>query len=422
MGMTMAEKVLARASGRKEVRPGEYVTARVDQVMSQEAFADVYRLLKEAEVERVWDPKKIAVLLDHYVPAPTVAEAEAHKLIREGVKRFGIEGWHDMRAGICHQIMGEKGHIIPGELILGTDSHSTTYGAFGAAGAGIGVSEMAYVLATGELWMRVPSTLRFVIQGDLPPRVTSKDILLYIAGKYTTKVAQYKAIEFAGPTVERMTVASRMTMANMGVELGAKFAFFEADPKTLDYLRGYLNEEAQRRLGTFQADPDAHYEQVFQLDVSRLEPQVACPHDVENVKPVSQVGEVSVDQAFLGSCTNGRFEDLEIAAALLKGKKVHPETRLIVFPASWEVYLEALRQGVLETLIEAGAVVCNPGCGPCLGGHMGLLAAKERCIASSNRNFKGRMGSTEAEVYLGSPATVAASALAGRIADPRKQE
>jgi 3-isopropylmalate/(R)-2-methylmalate dehydratase large subunit len=421
MGMTMAEKVLARASGRKGVKPGEYVTARVDQVMSQEAFAEVYRILKEAGVEKVWDPKKIAVLLDHYVPAPTVADAEAHKSIREGVKRFGIEGWHDMRAGICHQIMGEKGHIIPGELILGTDSHSTTYGAFGAAGAGIGVSEMAYVLATGELWMRVPSTLRFVIQGELPERVTSKDIILYLAGKYTTKVAQYKAIEFAGPTVERMTMASRMTMANMGVELGAKFAFFEADRKTLDYLRGYVKEEAKRRLGTFQADPDAHYEQVFQLDVSRLEPQVAYPHDVENVRPISMVGDVRVNQAFLGSCTNGRLEDLEIAAAILNGKKVHPETRLIVFPASWEVYLEALRQGVLETLIEAGAVVCNPGCGPCLGGHMGLLAAGERCIASSNRNFKGRMGSTEAEVYLGSPATVAASALAGRIADPRKQ-
>jgi 3-isopropylmalate/(R)-2-methylmalate dehydratase large subunit len=422
MGMTMAEKVLARASGRKEVRPGKYVTARVDQVMSQEAFADVYRILKEAGVEKVWDPKKIAILLDHYVPAPTVADAEAHKLIREGVKRFGVEGWHDMRAGICHQIMGEKGHIIPGELVLGTDSHSTTYGAFGAAGAGIGVSEMAYVLATGELWMRVPSTLRFVIQGELPERVTSKDIILYLAGKYTTKVAQYKAIEFAGPTAERMTMASRMTMANMGVELGAKFAFFEADRKTLDYLRGYVKEEAKKRLRTFQADPDARYEQVFQLDVSRLEPQVAYPHDIENVRPISRVGEVKVNQAFLGSCTNGRFEDLETAAAILKGKRVHPETRLIVFPASWEVYLEALRQGVLETLIEAGAVVCNPGCGPCLGGHMGLLAAGERCIASSNRNFKGRMGSTEAEVYLGSPATVAASALAGRIADPRKQE
>ena len=420
MGMTMAEKILARASGRREVKPGDYVTAKVDQVMSQEAFAEVYGTLKEEGVERVWDPSKIAVLLDHYVPAPSVAQAEVHKLIREGVKKYRIEGWHDMQAGICHQIMGEKGHIIPGELILGTDSHSTTYGAFGAAGTGIGVSEMAYVMATGELWMRVPFTIKLVIKGSLPARVMSKDIILFIAGKYTTAVAQYKAIEFKGPTVERMSIASRMTMANMGVELGAKFAFFEADQKTIDYLHKYVKEEEKKRVGIFKADPDARYEQVYEIDVSDLEPQVALPHDVGNVRPISAVGEISVNQAFLGSCTNGRLEDLEIAAAILKGKRVHPETRMIVFPASWEIYLEALRQGTLEILIEAGAVICNPGCGPCLGGHMGLLAAGERCIASSNRNFKGRMGSTEAEVYLGSPATVAASALAGRIVDPRQ--
>ncbi|MDI6755761.1 MAG: 3-isopropylmalate dehydratase large subunit [Thermodesulfobacteriota bacterium] len=422
MGMTMAEKVLSRASGRREVQPGEYVTAKVDQVMSQEAFAEVYRILKEEGVERVWNPSKIAIMLDHYVPAPSVAQAEVHKLIREGVKKYRIEGWHDMQAGICHQIMGEKGHIIPGELVLGTDSHSTTYGAFGAAGAGIGVSEMAYVLAMGELWMRVPFTIKFVIKGNLPERVMSKDIILFIAGKYTTEVAQYKAIEFKGPTLERMSIASRMTMANMGVELGAKFAFFEADQKTLDYLLPYVREDAKKRVGFFKADPDARYEQVYEIDVSRLEPQVAIPHDVGNVRPISEVEDIKVNQAFLGSCTNGRFEDLEIAAAILKGKRVHAETRLIVFPASWEIYLKALREGILETLIEAGAVICNPGCGPCLGGHMGLLAAGEICIASSNRNFKGRMGSTEAEVYLGSPATVAASAIAGRIVDPRQSK
>ena len=422
MGMTMAEKVLARASGRKEVKPGEYVTAKIDQVMSQEAFAEVYRILKDEGVERVWDPKKIAILLDHYVPAPTVAQAEVHKFIREGVKKYGIEGWHDMKAGICHQIMGEKGHIIPGQLILGTDSHSTTYGAFGAAGTGIGVSEMAYVLATGELWMRVPSTIKIVLKGNLPEMVASKDVILYLAREYTTEVAQYKSLEFKGPTAEKMSIASRMTMANMGVELGAKFAFFEADQKTVDYLLPYVQEGAKKRVDFFKADPDAQYERVYEIDVSRLEPQVAFPHDVGNVRPISQAGDVKVDQAFLGSCTNGRLEDLEIAAAILKGKKVHPETRLIVFPASWEIYLEALRQGILETLIEAGAVVCNPGCGPCLGGHMGLLASKEKCISSSNRNFKGRMGSTEAEVYLGSPATVAASAIAGRIVDPRHSQ
>jgi len=419
MGMTMAEKVLARAAGRKEVKPGEFVTAKVDQVMSQEAFAEVYWILQEAGVAKVWDRSKIAIMHDHYAPAPSVAHAEAQKLGREGVKKFGIEGWYGMKAGICHQMMGEKGHVIPGDLILGTDSHSTTYGAFGAAGAGIGVSEMAYVMATGELWMRVPATIKMVIKGTLPSRVMSKDIILYLAGKYTTEVAQYKAVEFKGPTVERMSIASRMTMANMGVEIGAKFAFFEADQKTIDYLLKHVKKEAKKRLGFFQADPDASYEQVYEIDVSRLEPQVAFPHDVGNVRPISKVGDIKVNQAFIGSCTNGRLEDLKMAAAILKGKKVHPETRLLVFPASWEIYLEALKEGILETLIKSGAVVCNPGCGPCFGGHMGLLASGEKCIASSNRNFKGRMGSTEAEVYLASPATVAASAIAGKIVDPR---
>ncbi len=419
MGMTMAEKVLARVSGRSEVRPGEYVTAKVDQVMGHDTFAEAYRVLKEAGIERAWDPSRIALLLDHYVPAPSIAYAEDHKSIREAVKKFGIDNWYDMKAGICHQIMGEKGHIIPGELVVGCDSHTTTYGAFGAAGTGIGFTELAYVVAMGELWMRVPPTLKFVLRGDLPVGVMSKDIILHIAGKYTTEVAQYKAVEFQGPAAENLSIAGRMTVANMGVEIGAKFAFFAADQKTLDYLNGRPGGKPKRPVGFFQPDPDARYEQVHAIDVSGLEPQVACPHDVGNVRPISQLGEIRVDQAFLGSCTNGRLEDLQIAETILRGKKVHPETRLIVFPASWEVYLEALRAGILETLIEAGAIVCNPGCGPCLGGHMGLLAAGERCIASSNRNFKGREGSTEAEVYLGSPATVAASAVAGRIVDPR---
>jgi homoaconitate hydratase family protein len=321
-----------------------------------------------------------------------------------------------MKAGICHQIMGEKGHIVPGELVLGCDSHSTTYGAFGAAGTGIGASEMAYVLGTGQLWMRVPSTLKFVLQGDFPAGVMPKDLILFIAGKYTTEVAQYKAVEFTGSAAEKMSLAGRMTISNMGVEIGAKFAFFEADGKTIDYLKG----RSKKPVAPFKADPDAGYEQIFEVDVSGLEPQVALPHDVGNVKPISDLGVIKVDQAFLGSCTNGRLEDLETAAAILKGRKVHPETRLVIIPASWEVYRKALKNGTLETLIDAEAVICNPGCGPCLGGHMGLLAAGERCIASSNRNFKGRMGSPDAEVYLGSPATVAASAIEGRITDPRR--
>lgn len=416
MAMTMAEKVLARASGRASVRPGDYVTAGIDRVMTHEGFAGCYRVLSRAGVNQVWDPERIVVLLDHSVPPPDIASAETHKLVREGVARYGIKNWYDMKAGICHQVMPERGHVIPGELVLGCDSHTTTYGAFGTAATGIGVSEMAYVLATGELWLKVPPTLRFVLSGEFAPRVTSKDLILHIAGKYTTEVAQYRAVEFVGPLADRMSLASRMTVSNMGVEIGAKFAFFNADATTLAFLEGRTPQPAT----PFAADAGAVYEATYEVDVSGLEPQVAMPHDVGNVRPVSAVGDVPVDQAFLGSCTNGRLEDLEMAAAIVSGKKVHRDTRLLVFPASYEVYLAALRSGALETLVEAGAVVCNPGCGPCLGGHMGLLASGEKCIASSNRNFKGRQGSAEAEVYLGSPATVAAAAVAGRIVDPRE--
>ncbi len=416
MAMTMAEKVLSRVSGGANVRPGDYVTAAIDRVMTHEGFAGCYGILSRAGVNQVWDPERIVVLLDHNVPPPDIASAEAHKLIREGVARYGIKHWYDMKAGICHQVMPERGHVIPGELVLGCDSHTTTYGAFGTAATGIGVSEMAYVLATGQLWMKVPPTLRFVLSGEFARCVTSKDLILHIAGKYTTEVAQYKAVEFVGPLADRMSIASRMTVSNMGVEIGAKFAFFNADATTLAFLEGRTPQPAT----PFAADAGAVYEATHEIDVSDLEPQVALPHDVGNVRPISEVGDVPVNQAFLGSCTNGRLEDLEMAAAIVSGKTVHRETRLLVFPASYEVYLAALRSGALETLVEAGAVICNPGCGPCLGGHMGLLASGEKCIAASNRNFKGRQGSAEAEVYLGSPATVAASAVAGRIVDPRE--
>ncbi|MFC1918958.1 3-isopropylmalate dehydratase large subunit, partial [Chloroflexota bacterium] len=401
---------------KREVRPGEYVTANVDQVFCHDGFAIAYVRLTDAGIHKVWDPDKIAVLMDHNVPATTVRHAEMYKTIREGVKKYGIKNFYDMKAGICHQVMPEKGHVVPSELFLGCDSHTTTGGAFGAASAGIGISDMVSLLATGQLWMRVPPTIKFALSGDFMPRVMSKDLILYIAGNYTTEVAQYKAVEFVGPLADKMSIASRMTMSNMGVEIGAKFAFFNADEKTLEFLKGRV----KKPVAPFKADPDATYEQAYEVDVSKLEPQVAFPHDVGNVRPISQVGEVKVDQAFLGSCTGGRLEDLEMAASILKGKKVHPDTRLIVFPASYEVYLYALRSGALTTLIEADGVICNPGCGPCLGGHMGLLAAGEKCIAASNRNFKGREGSTDAEVYLGSPATVAASAIAGKIVDPRR--
>lgn len=415
MGMTLAEKILARASGRHSVKPGEYVVANIDLAMTHEGMRGVFPILKEAGVKKVWDPEKVVNLLDHWVPAPTVQAAEHHKRIRQAVVELGIRYAYGEKAGICHQVLPEKGHVVPADLIVGTDSHTVTYGAFGAAATGIGYSEMAYVLATGKLWFRVPETIKFQIEGELPPAVMSKDLLLYLAGQYSAEVAEYKAIEFRGSTAKMMSLSSRMTMSNMSVELGAKFGFFEPDEKVAEFLKGRV----RKTYPMIRADRDASYEKVFGVYASGVEPQVALPSSVDNVKAVSQLGEIILDQAFIGSCTNGRIEDLRIAADILKGKKVHSRVRLLVIPASWEVYREALKSGILETFVDAGAIICNSSCGPCFGGHMGILAPGERCIASINRNFQGRMGSSDAEVYLGSPATVAASAVEGRIADPR---
>jgi len=415
MGMTLAEKILARASGRSSVKAGDYVVAEIDLAMIHEGMRGVYPILKEAGVKKLWDPGKVVSIIDHWVPAPTVEAATHHQTVRKAVAEYGIRHAYGEKAGICHQVLPEKGHVVPGDLIVGTDSHTVTYGAFGAAATGIGYSEMAYVLATGKLWFRVPETIQFRMEGNPAPGVMSKDLLLFIAGRYSAEVAQYKAIEFTGSTARQLSIASRMTMSNMSVELGAKFGFFEPDDKVVDFLNG----RAKKAYSLIHPESDAAYESVRRVDASVLEPQVAFPHNIDNVKPISQAGRVKVDQAFIGSCTNGRIEDLRIAAQILKGKKVHPQVRLIVVPASWEVYRDALKSGVLETLVDAGTILCNSTCGPCFGGHMGLLAPGEKCIASINRNFQGRMGSPESEVYLGSPATVAASAIEGVIADPR---
>lgn len=416
MGMTMAEKILARASGKKAVKAGEYVTANIDMIMTHDGFAGVISLMENLGVTKVFNPEKMVVLLDHQVPPGSLVAAEQYKKIRDGVKKYGIKNWHDWKAGICHQIMPEKGHVLPGYLIVGTDSHTTTYGAFGAASTGMGFSDATYAVITGKQWFRVPETIKFVLKGTFPRRVMSKDALLYIAGKYTAEVAQYKAVEFSGPGAKAMSVSSRMTMSNMGVEIGAKFAFFEADEKTLEFLKGRTPKPAS----AFGPDADAVYEAVYEVDLSSLEPQVALPHTVDNVKPISAVGEIKINQAFIGSCTNARLEDLQAAAEILKGRKIHPDARLIVTPASMEVYREAMHQGLFDIFLDAGGIVQNPTCGACQGVHSGLLAPGERCISATNRNFKGRMGSPESEVYLGSPATVAASAVAGKIADPRK--
>jgi 3-isopropylmalate/(R)-2-methylmalate dehydratase large subunit len=417
MGMTMAEKILARASGRKKVKAGQYVTAKVDRLMAGHGAGRLYRGFQEIGIDKVWDPNRIVVMMDHGTPAIDIATAEEDVAKRKFVEAYSIPHWFELgRSGICHQLMPEKGFALPGNLIAGMDSHTTSYGAFNCASTAIQAPEAIYVAAKGEVWFRVPETIRFEITGKLPPRLMGKDVILKIAGDYGTDMALYKSVEFVGPAVEKMTLADRWAIANMGVEIGAKFAIFEADKKTLDFLKGRTKEA----FTPVKSDADAIFEQVYYLDVSNLEPQVACPHDVSNVKPVSKVGQVPIDQAFIGSCTGGRFEDLAMAAGMIEGKRLHPRVRMLVIPASTEVYKKALDEGLLSIFIDAGAAICNPCCGPCDGTGMGLLAAGERCIASSNRNFKGRMGSPESEVYLASPATVAASAITGVITDPRE--
>jgi 3-isopropylmalate/(R)-2-methylmalate dehydratase large subunit len=390
--------------------------ADLDLALVHDSMGPVADVLAGAGIERVWDREKIACLLDHWNPSPTVRDAEIYRQIRLAVRKYGITHFYGQNAGVSHQVLCEKGLVLPGRLIVGADSHTTTYGALGAAGSGIGWSEMAYVFATGKLWFRVPETIRFVIAGTLPPRVSSKDIILFIAGKYSTEVAQYKAVEFTGGACRSMSLSSRMTMSNMAVEIGAKFAFFEPDEKVELFLKGRTDEAFAPVL----PDDDALYEKVYEEEISGLEPQIALPFSVDNVRPVSKVAGTAIDQAVLGSCTNGRLEDLRTAVEVMGERRVHPDVRMLVIPASAEVYRDAIREGILDRLVGSGAIICNPCCGPCMGGHMGQLAAGEACIATINRNFRGRMGSHESRLYLASPATVAASAIAGRIADPRE--
>lgn len=415
MGQTIAEKILAAKSGEQEVKPGQIVNARVDLAMSHENAALVKKHFERLGIDHVWDPAKMVLLFDHRVPAESVKTAIGQREVRQFVKEQKIRYFYDMRAGICHQVLPERGHVRPGELIVGTDSHTTTHGAFGAFATGIGATEMAAVWATGELWLRVPETIRIEVGGRFPEWVGAKDLILQIIGQLKADGADYKAVEFYGETIESMSIASRMVLSNLAMEMGAKAAIVPPDEKTIKYVKS----RTDRPFTPLYADPDAEYLREFKFDVSELEPQVAKPHRVDNVVPISEALGVKIDQAFLGSCTNGRLEDLEVAARILRGRKVHPDVRMLVIPASWEVYRAALERGLLEVFIDAEALILNPGCGPCLGAHQGLLAPGERCISSTNRNFQGRMGSPEAEIYLASPAVVAASALKGEIADPR---
>ncbi len=417
MTMTMAEKILARASGRDRVRAGEFVVGEIDLALLHDIFAaGVFDQLAQTGPGGVFDPEKVVVVVDHLVPAPTAEAAAVHQRIRSHVRALGIGSFYDSGHGICHQLLPEQGHIRPGRLVVGTDSHTTTYGALGAGGTGIGTSDMVYALATGRLWFRVPETIRFELFGRLGNRVSWKDVILHLAGRLGADAAQYRAMEFGGPGAGEADVAGRLTICNMAVEMGAKFGMFAADEVTDRYLREHGGQGCE----PFGPDAGADYLETHEVRLSDLSPQVALPHEIDNVSPVEEVAGTVIDQAFLGSCTNGRIEDLRAAAEVLDGHRVAPGVRMLVAPASRRVLQEAAESGVLATLAGAGASILAPGCGPCFGGHGGLLGPGERCIGTHNRNFPGRMGSARAEIYLASPATVAASALAGRIADPRE--
>jgi 3-isopropylmalate/(R)-2-methylmalate dehydratase large subunit len=419
--MNITEKILAKASGKEAVHPGEIVDAKVDMIMVHDLTGPLaVEAFKKIGVQKVWDNQKAVVILDHQVPAESVKAAELHKTMRQFAKDQKLRIYDIGRGGICHQVMPEKGHVVPGTVIVGADSHTCTYGAFGAFATGIGSTEAAAVFATGKIWLKVPKAVKINVTGQFPNFVTPKDLILSIIGRMRVDGAIYESAEFAGPTIKVMSIAGRMTLCNMAVEMGAKNGIIEPDETTRKFL-----EDRVKTLPDFESlksDTDAHYARTVEFNVSKMEPQIACPSSVDNVKPISKVGNVPIEQAFIGSCTNGRIEDLRLAAKILKGKKVKDGVRALVIPASQEVYKQALNEGLIEIFNDAGAIVCGSACGPCLGGHIGLLAAGEACVSTSNRNFIGRMGSTQASVYLASPATVAASAVTGKITDPRTLE
>jgi 3-isopropylmalate/(R)-2-methylmalate dehydratase large subunit len=414
--MNIIEKIMAKASNRKYVSAGDIIEAKIDKAMMNDITAPLaIEAFKEMGGKEVWKKDRVIIVLDHLVPANSDQSANLHRILRTFANDHGIKNFYDVgRGGVCHQIMMEN-HAKPGEMIVGADSHTCTYGSVGAFATGIGSTEIASVLLTGKLWFKVPKAVNIIVNGELKPPVAPKDLILYTIGQFKADGATYMGINFSGDAVHKMNVDGRMTICNMVVEMGAKNGIVEPDDRTAEFLRA-------RKLTPFdfvKEDPDAEYDRVIEYEAPELESMVAFPPSVDNVKPVSEVGNVEIDQAVIGSCTNGRLEDLRIAAKILRGRKVKKGVRALVIPASQEVYMDAMREELLETFIDSGVLVCNPNCGPCYGGHLGLLAAGESCVSSTNRNFIGRMGSPKAMVYLASPATVAASAVTGKITDPR---
>ena len=411
MKQTLAQKILAIKANRGFVQVGEIVEIEPDRVMSHDNAGLVIKQFQKIGVEKVWNPDKIVIILDHRVPAESVKTANAHKMIREFVQTQKIEKFYDIQAGICHQIMIERGYVLPGNLILGTDSHTTSYGSLGAFSAGIGATEMASVWAIGKIWLRVPESIKIKVSGRFQPGVYAKDLILFIIGMLKADGANYQSVEFYGPTIKSMSISERITLTNLSMEMGAKCAFVSPDTVT----KRYLKDRTISVYETILADKRADYSSKFEIDVDTLEPQIACPHQVDHVKPVNEIKGKEIHQALLGSCTNGRLDDLEIAANILRGNKVNKNVRMLVIPASMTIYKQMIEKGLMKIFIDAGCVICNSGCGPCLGAHQGILADGEVCIATTNRNFKGRMGSPNSEVYLASPATVTTSAILGKI-------
>ena len=415
--MHAIEKILAKHSGKKVIIPGEIITAKVDFAEINDLYPQTLFSFRDMGGRKVWDKDKVAFVFDHYAPCPSVKTANTHKLMRTFAQENELSHHFDVMCGVCHQVLPEAGLVYPGMTLLATDSHTTTHGAFGAFGAGCGATDMACILLEGEIWLRVPRIMEIRLEGTPAKGVYPKDVILAVTGAIRADGAVYEAIDFTGSYVESLGVADRMTICNMAVEMGAKTAYMQPNAKVL----AYVEQRVKHPFEVEYTDADFAYERSFALDVSKLEPQIACPGNVDNVSNVSQIEEkgISIDQGYIGSCTNGRADDLAIAAAILRGKKIPAYKRLVVVPASDEVMRESIANGAIQTLLDAGATICAPGCAACLGTHEGILGDGEVCITSTNRNFRGRMGSSLSQLYLASPATVAASILNGKITDPR---
>lgn len=421
MGMTITEKILAAHAGKNSVEPGELINCKVDVVLGNDVTTPVaIREFEKIGVPSVFDKEKVVIVPDHFTPNKDIKSAEQAKKVREFAREHELTNYFEVgRMGIEHCLLPEQGVVLPGDAIIGADSHTCTYGALGAFSTGVGSTDMAAAMASGEVWFKVPESIKFVYNGEeLNEWVGGKDLILYTIGDIGVDGALYEAMEFTGPAIRNLSMDGRFTMSNMAIEAGGKNGIIAPDQITVDYVQS----RAKRPYKLYSSDDDAKYEQVIEYDVNEIEPQVAFPHLPENTRPVSEAGNVEIDQVVIGSCTNGRIEDLRLAAKVLKGRKVHPNVRLIVFPGTQEIYKQAIREGLVDIFIDAGAAVSTPTCGPCLGGHMGILAKGERAIATTNRNFIGRMGSPESEVYLSNPAVAAASAILGRIAGPEEVE